>query len=76
MALQILIVNKIMTQYKTSRINDLTYSRWVYYIFSGPRVGLFSVKIQKTFLAIKNFSVNETMTGQPNKRLIHWHFEN
>ena len=38
--------------------------------------GLFSVKIQKKFLAIKNFSVNDTMSGQPNKRLIHWHFEN
>ena len=36
----------------------------------------FSVKIQKIFLAIKNFSVNDTMSGQPNKRLIHWHFEN
>ena len=33
--------------------------------------GLFSVKIRKKFLAIKNFSVNETMSGQPNKRLIH-----
>ena len=32
---------------------------------------LFSVKIQKKFLAITNFSVNETMSGQPNKRLIH-----
>ena len=38
--------------------------------------GLFSVKIQKKFLAIKNFCVNDTMSGQPNKRLIHWHFEN
>ena len=38
--------------------------------------GLFSVKIRKKFLAIKNFSVNDTMSGQPNKRLIHWHFEN
>ena len=33
--------------------------------------GLFSVKIRKKFLAIKNFSVNDTMSGQPNKRLIH-----
>ena len=33
--------------------------------------GLFSVKIQKKFLAITNFSVNDTMSGQPNKRLIH-----
>ena len=38
--------------------------------------GLFSVKIRKKFLAIKNFSVNDTMSAQPNKRLIHWHFEN
>ena len=38
--------------------------------------GLFSLKIRKKFLAIKNFSVNDTMSGQPNKRLIHWHFEN
>ena len=41
-----------------------------------PIMGLFSVKIWKKFLAIKNFSVNDTMSGQPNKRLIHWHFEN
>ena len=41
-----------------------------------PITGLFSVKIQKKFLAIKNFSVNDTMSGQPNKHLIHWHFEN
>ena len=26
------------------------------------------MKIQKKFLAIKNFSVNDTMSGQPNKR--------
>ena len=41
-----------------------------------PITGLFSVKIQKKFLAIKNFSVNDTTSGQPNKRLIRWHFEN
>ena len=41
-----------------------------------PITGLFSVKIQKKFLAIKNFSANDTMSGQPNKRLIHWLFEN
>ena len=41
-----------------------------------PITWLFSVKIRKKFLAIKNFSVNDTMSGQPNKRLIHWHFEN
>ena len=39
--------------------------------FPDPRTGLFSVKIWKIFLAIKNFSVNDTMSGQPNKRLIH-----
>ena len=39
--------------------------------FPVPRAGLFLVKIWKKFLAIKNFSVNETMSGQPNKRLIH-----
>ena len=32
-----------------------------YYIFFRSRAGLFSVKIRKKFLAIKNFSVNETM---------------
>ena len=36
-----------------------------------PITGLFSVKIRKKFLAITNFSVNDTMSGQPNKRLIH-----
>ena len=36
-----------------------------------PITGLFSVKIRKKFLAIKNLSVNDTMSGQPNKRLIH-----
>ena len=41
-----------------------------------PITGLFSVKIRKKFIAIKNFSVNDTMSGQPNKHLIHWHFEN
>ena len=41
-----------------------------------PITGLFSVKIRTKFLAIKNFSVNDTMSVQPNKRLIHWHFEN
>ena len=41
-----------------------------------PITGLFSVKICEKILAIKNFSVNDTMSRQPNKRLIHWHFEN
>ena len=39
--------------------------------FPDPQTRLFSVKIRKTFLAIKNLSVNDTMSGQPNKRLIH-----
>ena len=38
--------------------------------FTVPRGGLFSVKIRKTFLAMKNLFVNETMSGPPNKRLI------
>ena len=43
----------------------------------GTKPGLFfQWKFGKNFLAIKNFSVNETMSGQPNKHLIHWHFEN
>ena len=50
----------------------LTCSHRVYiYFFPVPRAGLFSVKIRKKFLAIKNFSINETMSGQPNERLIH-----
>ena len=40
-------------------------------VLLSPIMGLFSVKIRKKFLAIKNFSVNDTMSGQPNKRLIH-----
>ena len=40
-------------------------------VLLSPITGLFSVKIGKKILAIKNFSVNDTMSGQPNKRLIH-----
>ena len=48
----------------------LTSSRQeVFVFFPNPRAGLFSVKIQKKFLAINNFFVNETKSGQPNKRL-------
>ena len=36
---------------------------------SGILYFIFSVKIRKRFLAINNFSVNETKPGQPNKRL-------
>ena len=52
------------------------FASGILYIFPVPHAGFFSVKIRKKFLAIKNFSVNETMSGQPNKCLIHWHFEN
>ena len=41
----------------------------IFFPMDPPYTGLFSVKIQKKFLAIKNFSVNDTMSGQPNKRL-------
>ena len=39
-----------------SIVDTLTSSRREYYIFSGPRAGLFSVEIQKKSLAINNFS--------------------
>ena len=45
-------------------------------VFLYPITGLFSVKIRKQILAIKNLSVNDMMSGQPNKHIIHWHFEN
>ena len=38
-------------------------------IFFVHSAGLLSVKIRKTFLAINIFFVNETKSGQPNKRL-------
>ena len=50
-------------------INQFTSG--ILYFFPVPHAGLFSVKIRKKILAIKNFSVNETMSGQPNKCLIH-----
>ena len=53
-----------------------TFASGIKKVLLYPITGLFSVKIQKKFLAIKNFSVNDTMSGQANKRLIHWHFEN
>ena len=53
------------------------FTSGILYFFQSPRTGLFSVKIRKEFLAINNIVfVNETESGQPNKRLIHWHFEN
>ena len=54
----------------------LTSSRREYYFFRSPRTGLFSVKSRKKILAINNFFVNEMKSRQPNKCLIHWHFEN
>ena len=76
--------------YSRLRDSDITarslFTRLIYHLkplhvgfnifFPDPQTGLFSVKIRKNILAIKHFSVNDTMSGQPNKRLIHWHFEN
>ena len=53
-------------------INQLTSG--ILYFFQSPVRDYFQWKFGKKFLAIKNFSVNETMSGQPNKRLSHWHF--
>ena len=50
-------------------INQFTLG--ILYIFPGPRAGLFSVKIWKKFLAINNFSVNETKSGQPINAFSH-----
>ena len=41
-----------------------------------PHNGIIFSENSEKFLAIKSFSVNDTMSGQPNKCLIHWHFEN
>ena len=58
-----LLVQASITMISTSLmlwLGLLTPSRRVYvYFFSDPITGLFSVKIRKTFLAIKNFSVND-----------------
>ena len=55
----------------------LTSSHREYYIFSRALVRVyFQWKFRKKIIPIQNFSVNETKSGQPNKRLIHWHFEN
>ena len=67
-------VTKCINQYWLGVLNPLHVGYIIF--FPDPQTGLFSVKIQKKFLAIKNFSVNDTMSGQPNKHLIHWHFEN
>ena len=48
----------------------LTSSRREYYIFSGPPCRIIQKKIWKINLAIQNFSVNETKSGQPNKCLL------
>ena len=50
---------------------SLTSSRRVYYIFSGPPCGIIFSEYSE-----KNFSVNETVSVQPNKCLIHLHFKN
>ena len=52
---------KVVQTYSQTYYRGLTSSRREYYIFS--------MKIQIKFLAIKNFSVNETKSGQPNKCL-------
>ena len=44
------------------QLNQFT-SGIIIVFFLVPRVGLFSVKIRKTFLAINNFFVNETKSG-------------
>ena len=55
----------INTIFRKSVFNQFTSGIF----FPVSRAGLFSVKIQKKFLAINNFFVNETKSGQPNKRL-------
>ena len=47
----------------------------LYFFWVFVRV-YFQWKFGNKFLAINNFFVNETKSGQPNKCLIHWHFEN
>ena len=48
----------------SSRRNNIFVS-----FFFGPRARLFSVKIREKILAINKFFVNETKSGQANKRL-------
>ena len=55
----------------TSEVIHLTSSRRYYYFFPGPLYGIIFSEISEKFLAINNFFVNETKSGQPNKRLIH-----
>ena len=62
----------LMSRYHEDTLNP--FASGIKKVLLYPITGLFSVKIRKIFLAIKNFSVNDTMSGQPNKRLIHWHF--
>ena len=47
----------------------LTSSRREYYIFPGPPCGIIFSENREKFLAINNFFVNKTKSGQPNKRL-------
>ena len=63
-----IILNK-MYLYSSDMINP--FALGIKKVLLYPITGLFSVKIQKKFLATKNFSVNDTMSGQPNKHLIH-----
>ena len=58
----------------TSVISFKTSSRREYYIFSGLPCGIIFSENSEKYSS--NFSDNETMSGQPNKRLIHWHFKN
>ena len=60
----------------TLQFLGLTSSCREYIFFLSPRTGLFSVKIQKKILAIQNFSVNETKSGQPINAFSHCHLEN
>ena len=61
---------------ETMNTNINPFASGIKKVLLYPITGLFSVKIRKKILVIKNFSVNDTMSGQPNKCLIHWHFEN
>ena len=63
-------IQKFMT-FACAQIQINPFASGIKKVLLYPITGLFSVKIRIKFLAIKNFSVNDTMSGQPNKRLIH-----
>ena len=78
-------VDYFLRHWTIFKVVDFFEKRWFFFnpfasgiqkVLLSHIMGLFSVKIRKKFLAIKNLSVNDTMSGQPNKRLIHWHIEN